>query len=72
MILDSINIHATRPKIAKKPTRYAGYLVNSLPCGTKSLSVKLSNRFANQSGNPSTTLTLRLGLILEATHSVPV
>ena len=27
-----------------------------------------SNRFANQSGNPSTTLTLRLGLILEATH----
>ena len=30
-----------------------------------------SNRFANQSGNPSTTLTLRLGLILEATHRVP-
>ena len=32
------------------------------------LSVKLSNRFANQSGNPSTTLTLRLVSILEATH----
>ena len=31
-----------------------------------------SNRFANQSGNPSTTLTLRLGLILEATHRVSV